>query len=36
MSDYLDEINEIYFKALSNKNDLIFINTFDDFENNLD
>lgn len=35
MSDYLDEINDIYFKALSTKNDLIFINTFDDFENNL-
>ena len=35
LSDYLDEINDIYFKALSTKNDLIFINTFDDFENNL-
>lgn len=35
LSDYLDEINDIYFKALSTKNDIIFINTFDDFENNL-
>ncbi|HBY74664.1 TPA: hypothetical protein DEG21_02040 [Patescibacteria group bacterium] len=35
MSDYLDEINDKYFKALSTKNDIIFINVFDDFENNL-
>jgi hypothetical protein len=35
LTDEYENLNEKYFKALAIKNDIVFINIFDDFENNL-
>lgn len=35
LSDFTSELNSVYFKALAIKNDVIFINIFDIFEDNL-
>ncbi len=35
LTDEYKNLNDKYFKALAIKNDIIFINIFDDFENNL-
>ncbi len=35
LTDYIWNLNKVHFKALSVKNDLVYINVFDEFEENL-